>query len=97
MERYESRNVTFISDEFPIFWDKAEGSNVWDVDGNRFIDLTSAFAVSSLGHRNPRLINALNDQANKLLHGMGDVHPTELKVELCKKISEITFETSEIT
>ena len=92
LERYESRNVTFISDEFPIFWDKAEGSNVWDVDGNRFIDLTSAFAVSSLGHRNPRLINALTEQANKLLHGMGDVHPTELKVELCKKISEITFE-----
>jgi len=90
--RYESKNITFVSDEFPIFWDSAEGSNVWDVDGNCFLDLTSAFAVSSLGHRNPKIIKALSSQANKLLHGMGDVHPTELKVELCKKISEITFE-----
>ena len=92
LARYESRNITFVSDEFPIFWDRAEGSNVWDVDGNCYLDLTSAFAVSSLGHRNPKIVKALSSQANKLLHGMGDVHPTELKVELCKKISEITFE-----
>ena len=92
LHKYESRNVTFISEKFPVFWDNADGINVWDVDGNRFLDLTSAFAVSSLGHKNPSITDALKKQACKLLHGMGDVHPTELKVELCKKISELTFE-----
>ncbi|MDA7681786.1 aspartate aminotransferase family protein [Verrucomicrobiales bacterium] len=92
LQKYESRNITFISEKFPIFWDSADGINVWDVDGNRFLDLTSAFAVSSLGHRNQFITDALIRQAGKLLHGMGDVHPTELKVELCKKISELTYE-----
>jgi 4-aminobutyrate aminotransferase-like enzyme len=52
LHRYESRNVTYLADDFPIFWTRAEGTNVWDADGNRFLDLTSAFGVSGLGHTN---------------------------------------------
>lgn len=63
LQKYESRNITFISEKFPIFWDSADGINVWDVDGNRFLDLTSAFAVSSLGHRNQFITDALIRQA----------------------------------
>ena len=36
----ESPNVTHLGDPPPIFWQRASGSNVWDVDGNRFLDLT---------------------------------------------------------
>ena len=89
---HESRNVTFTSPEFPIFWERAEGTNIWDVDGNRFLDLTSAFAVAGLGHGNARLREAMHDQIDTLIHGMGDVHPTELKVRLCERLSELTFE-----
>ncbi|MFT5412465.1 MAG: 4-aminobutyrate aminotransferase-like enzyme, partial [Verrucomicrobiales bacterium] len=55
LRAHESRNVTFTSPEFPIFWERAEGTNVWDSDGNRFVDLTSAFAVAGLGHGNADL------------------------------------------
>ena len=92
LRRYESRNVTFTSAEFPIFWERAAGANVWDVDGNRFLDLTSAFAVSGLGHGAPPVLAALHAQADRLLHAMGDVHPTREKVALCRALSEITFE-----
>ena len=92
LHQYESRNITYVSTDFPIFWDRAKNTNVWDVDGNRFLDLTSAFAVSSLGHSCPELITAFNDQSMQLMHGMGDVHPTAQKVNLCKKLSSITFE-----
>ena len=92
LHQYESRNITYVSNDFPIFWDRAKNTNVWDIDGNRFIDLTSAFAVSSLGHSCPELITAFNDQSMQLMHGMGDVHPTAQKVNLCKKLSSITFE-----
>ena len=51
LRAHESRNVTFLADDWPVFWQRAEGVNVWDVDGNRFLDLTSAFGVG-LG-RNP--------------------------------------------
>jgi 4-aminobutyrate aminotransferase-like enzyme len=92
LRRYESRNVTFISADFPIFWERAAGVNVWDVDGNRFLDLTSAFAVSGLGHNAPPIVEALREQSTRLVHAMGDVHPTRAKAELCRLLSEITFE-----
>ncbi len=91
LHRSESRNVTFLDAEFPVFWARAHGVNVWDVDGNRLLDLTSAFAVAGLGHAHPALVAALNEQAAALLHAMGDVHPTEVKVRLCEELGRITF------
>jgi 4-aminobutyrate aminotransferase-like enzyme len=92
LRRYESRNVTYIDDGFPVFWDRAEGVNVWDADGNRFLDLTSAFGVAGLGHTNPQIQNAITGQSAKLFHAMGDVHPAVEKAALCEKLSAITFE-----
>src|SRR6186713_699250 len=92
LRRYESRNVTLLADNWPIFWERAEGTNVWDSDGNRFLDLTSAFGVASLGHTQVDLRDALITQAGRLIHAMGDVHPTELKVEVCARLSALTFE-----
>jgi 4-aminobutyrate aminotransferase-like enzyme len=87
----ECRNTTFTSPDWPIFWERADGANVWDADGNRFLDFTSAFGVATLGHGFAK--NALAAQAEHLLHAMGDVHPARLKVELCEKLSQLTFET----
>jgi len=92
LRRVESHNVTYCEADFPIFWQRASGVNVWDADGNRFIDLTSAFGVTGLGHTNPALAAALREQAGELLHAMGDVHPVELKVRLCEQLSALTFE-----
>ena len=92
LRRYESRNVTYMDAEFPVFWERAEGVNVWDVDGNRFLDWTSAFGVAGLGHTPPAVRDALIAQAGTLLHAMGDVHPTLLKAELCERLSALTFE-----
>jgi len=50
LKKYECRNVTYTAEDWPIFWQHAEGVNVWDADGNRFLDLTSAFGVAGLGH-----------------------------------------------
>lgn len=82
----ESRNVTCLAPTAPIFWERAAGANVWDVDGNRFIDVTSAFAVANTGHGHPRVVSAVQDQADRLLHGMGDVHPPAVKVELLDEL-----------
>ena len=92
LRRYESQNVTYLAEDFPIFWQRAEGTNVWDADGNRFLDLTSAFGVCGLGHTNPHLRSALVAQSAELMHAMGDVHPTAVKAELCRQLSSMTFE-----
>lgn len=89
LRRVESPNVTYLAPDFPVFWEKAEGCLVTDVDGNRFLDVTSAFGVASIGHSHPRVVAAVQTQATKLLHGMGDVHPSEVKVRLCQRIAEL--------
>jgi 4-aminobutyrate aminotransferase-like enzyme len=91
LRRYESRNITYISDHWPIFWQRASGANVWDADGNRYLDLTAGFGVASVGHGNPRVVAALKAQAGKLMHAMGDVHPNELKLKLARELVELTF------
>ena len=91
LRRYESRNVTYTSKTWPIFWQRALGANVWDVDGNRYVDLTAAFGVASVGHTNPRVSAAIHQQATKLLHAMGDVHPNELKLQLARELCALTF------
>ncbi len=81
----ESRNVTCVS-PVPIFWERASGSNVWDVDGNRFVDLTAGFGVANVGHAHPAVTAAVARQSERLLHGMGDVHPAAVKVELLEAL-----------
>ncbi len=89
LARWESPNVTYLGDDFPIFWAEAAGSNVRDVDGNVYVDLTAAFAVAGAGHANPRVVEAIRAQAGRLLHGMGDVHPPDVKVDLLRRLAEI--------
>lgn len=85
----ESRNVTYRSDRWPVFWEEARGANVLDVDGNLYLDLTGAFGVGLLGHRHPGVMEAVRDQSDRLVHGMGDVHPPALKVELLERLAAL--------
>jgi len=91
LRRYESRNITYVAEHWPIFWKRAAGANVWDVDGNRYVDLTAAFGVASVGHGNPRVVAAVKAQAGELMHAMGDVHPNELKLRLARELAELTY------
>ncbi len=94
LQRHESRNITFIDPDgtWPIVWERAKGVHVWDAEGRKYLDLTSAFGVASAGHANPRVVRAGQAQMGKLLHAMGDVHPHALKAELARELSRITFE-----
>lgn len=87
LARVETQDVTCL-DPQPIFWERASGANVWDVDGNRFVDLNAAFGVANTGHAHPRVVAAVQEQAASLLHGMGDVYPSEVKVRLLEALTE---------
>ncbi|MDG0993684.1 MAG: aspartate aminotransferase family protein [Akkermansiaceae bacterium] len=90
LNNYECRNVTYTGTDWPVFWQRANGVNVWDEDGNQFLDLTSAFAVAGLGHGWSSSV--MRDQSEHMIHAMGDVHPTRLKAELCRELSHCTYE-----
>lgn len=73
--------------EFPIVIRSACGARVSDVDGNRYIDLTSFFGVAFVGHRNRAVVKAVKNQAGRLLHAMGDVHPAAVTARFLKTLS----------
>jgi 4-aminobutyrate aminotransferase-like enzyme len=89
LARTEPRGVTYLADDFPVFWESASGSIVTDVDNNRYIDFTSAFGVALSGHANPAVVTAIAEQAGRLPHGMGDVHPTAVRARLLEKLSTL--------
>ena len=66
LARVESRNVTCLAPIGPIFWERASGANVWDVDGNRFVDLGGGFGVANVGHGHPRVVEAVSLQSGRL-------------------------------
>lgn len=71
----------------PIVWDRAVGANVWDVDGNRYVDLTAAFGVALVGHAHPAVRAAVHAQTDRLLHGMGDVYPNGPRIALMAELA----------
>ncbi len=61
---------------YPFVMDHGRGVNVWDVDGNRFLDFAAGIAVTSTGHSHPKVVKAIQDQAEKFIHISSDFyHP----------------------
>jgi 4-aminobutyrate aminotransferase len=77
------------SGEIPIFWERSRGANVVDADGNVYIDLTAGFCVAVAGHSNPRIVRAISQQAETLLHTQGGLNPNRRRVELSEKLAEL--------
>ncbi len=76
----------------PIVWARAEGANVWDADGNRYVDLTGAFGVALVGHAHPAVVGAVQQQAATLMHGMGDVFPNAPRIRLMERLAGLAPE-----
>ncbi len=55
--------------EYPLVIDRAEGMNLWDVDGNRYLDFSAGIAVMNLGWNHPDVVQAASEQMQKLSHG----------------------------
>ncbi|MGD8277542.1 MAG: aminotransferase class III-fold pyridoxal phosphate-dependent enzyme [Gemmatimonadota bacterium] len=85
----ESRNITQVGNDGPIFWDEARGAAVRDVDGNTFVDLTAGFGVAFAGHANPAVTLAIARQSATLAHALGDVHPAAAKLRLLERLAEL--------
>lgn len=91
LARHEAPGINTLGprDEPTIVWAEACGSNVVDVDGNRYVDLTSGFGVAILGHRPPEVVSAVARQAGQLLHGLGDVAAHPARIELARRLAAL--------
>lgn len=71
----------------PLALERGEGCYVWDVEGNRYLDVLAGIAVNNLGHCHPKVVKAIQDQASKLMH-ISNFFVSEPQVELSKKLVE---------
>ncbi len=72
-------------DPYPFFVKKAQGSSLWDVDGNHYLDFCNGYGALLLGHRRKEIISSVMSQLKK---GTLYCAPTELEVELSELISK---------
>lgn len=72
-----------------IYADRAQNSEIWDVEGNRYIDFSSGIAVLNTGHRHPKVIAAVKEQLDKFTHTCHQVLPYENYVRLAERLNAI--------
>lgn len=73
---------------YPFVMDHGRGVEVWDVDGNRFLDFSAGIAVVSTGHSHPQVVKAIQEQAEKFIHISSDFYHPKW-IELAEKINSI--------
>ncbi|MER8437956.1 4-aminobutyrate--2-oxoglutarate transaminase [Mesorhizobium sp. M1312] len=70
-----------------IYADRAENSEIWDVEGRRYIDFSSGIAVVNTGHRHPKVIEAVKAQLDRFTHTCHQVVPYESYVRLAERLN----------
>ncbi|HEX4243122.1 MAG TPA: acetyl ornithine aminotransferase family protein [Steroidobacteraceae bacterium] len=74
--------------DYPFVMSHGKGAEVWDVDGNRFLDFVAGIAVCSTGHSHPAVVQAVKDAADKFLHISSD-YWHEGQVRLAERMAEL--------
>ena len=69
---------------FPLVFEEGKGSTIKDPDGNLYIDITAGVAVNSVGRRHPRVIKAIQEQLEKLIHAI-DITNTR-RIQLAQRV-----------
>ena len=87
--RRAARAETSSADQSPIVYERGAGANVWDVDGNRYVDMVAGFGALPLGHAPDVARRALLAQQDKLWLALGDVYATEAKVALTEQLAAL--------
>jgi len=84
--KWETEAVVY-SKYFPIGVARAQNASIEDVDGNRFLDWISGVSVLNLGHRNPRLVAALQDQIDRIWHS--PELPTPARIDFLEQFHSV--------
>jgi 4-aminobutyrate aminotransferase/(S)-3-amino-2-methylpropionate transaminase len=73
----------------PVFIDRAKNAEMWDIEGNRYIDFVTGIAVCSTGHSNPKVVAAVQEQLQRFSHTALMLTPYSSAVELAEKLNEL--------
>ncbi|HBG26894.1 MAG: hypothetical protein A2Y10_00570 [Planctomycetes bacterium GWF2_41_51] len=86
LREFEARSMR---DQLLIVWDKAQGNNVFDAYGNKWLDLSSGVLITNAGHSHPQIVKAIINQASKSLLTTY-CFPNQPRIDLVQKLIEIS-------
>ncbi len=75
---------------YPILLVRGEGTRVWDLEGEEYLDFVSGLAVCNLGHCHPKVVKAIRDQAERLIH-VSNFYYIEPQIELASLLCKLSF------
>ena len=92
-KNYIARDAANISPSYtrsyPFVMAKGLGSEVWGIDGNRYIDFATGIAVTNTGHSHPAVVQAIKDQADQFLHMSGTDFYYPSQIELAERLNKV--------
>jgi len=88
LERKERVIADPLSIFLPVVIERGEGATLTDVDGNTFVDFTGGVGCLNVGHANPRVVEAVQEQAAKFMHTDFTIVPYEVYITLAERLIE---------
>jgi acetylornithine/N-succinyldiaminopimelate aminotransferase len=85
----ESKYVMRTYGRLPVVLVEGKGIYVYDINGKKYIDFLAGIAVNNVGHCNPRVVEAIKNQAEKLIH-VSNIYYNIPQVELAKKLVNLS-------
>lgn len=89
IKKIEQKHMANVYWKRPVTITRGQGANVWDIHGKKYIDCTGSYGVCTIGHSHPKLVNAISNQAEKLISCHGTFY-NDVRSQLLKKITDIT-------
>ncbi len=87
LQELERSSVIGSYARLPVEFVRGEGTRLWDVDGNEYLDFLCGISVTSLGHCQPRVVEAVRDQVGRLMH-VSNLFYTEPAMRLASRLSQ---------
>ncbi|PIV22854.1 MAG: aspartate aminotransferase family protein [Deltaproteobacteria bacterium CG03_land_8_20_14_0_80_45_14] len=75
---------------YPVLLVRGKGTRVWDLEGEEYLDFVSGLAVCNLGHCHPKVVKAVQDQAEKLIH-VSNFYYIEPQIQLASLLCKHSF------
>ena len=89
LAKREAETPRGLGTQTTVFSDRALNAEIWDVEGNRYIDLAAGIAVTNTGHNHPKVISAVEAQLKRFSHTCFQVTPYDVYVELAARLNKL--------
>ena len=89
LAKREAETPRGLGTQTTVFSDRALNAEIWDVEGNRYIDLAAGIAVTNTGHNHPKVISAVEAQLKRFSHTCFQVTPYDVYVELATRLNKL--------